>query len=124
MWPQLAAFALGVWLTAAPDALGYSQPARENDHVVGPLAATVGLAAAFAATRPLRWLNLPLGLWQLVAPFFLGYAGPVETFNAVLVGAGLLALVPLRGATPAPLGGGWRMLWDPAADPVRTASTP
>ncbi|WP_439621616.1 SPW repeat domain-containing protein [Gemmata sp.] len=122
MYPQLAAFAVGVWLTAAPETLGYGYPARGSDHIVGPLAATVGLAAAFAATRPLRWLNLPFGAWLLLAPWVLGY-GRTELVNGTICGL-LLASLSFASEKAAGLGGGWRMLWDPAADPARAGGAP
>ena len=115
MYAQLAAFLLGVWLTAAPGVLGYGGPAWTNDHVLGPVAATAALTAVFVATRPVRWVNLPVGAWLVVAPWVLGYPGRAETINATVVGAWLVAL-SLGGATiPDRLGGGWTALWRPEA---------
>lgn len=115
MYAQLAAFALGVWLTAAPGVLGYGGPAWANDHVVGPVAATAALTAAFVATRPVRWVNLPVGVWLVAAPWVLGYTGWAETANATLVGLGLAGLAGAGGAIPDRLGGGWATLWRPDA---------
>lgn len=117
MWPQLAAFILGVWLTAAPDALGYGGAPAANDHVVGPLAAMFALIAVFEVTRPLRWLNLPLGLWLVFAPWVLVH-GTAELVNVTAVGIGLAGLASVRGRTGESFGGGWRVLWNPAAAPA------
>jgi hypothetical protein len=114
VWAQLAAFAFGVWLTAAPQTLGYGGPARANDHIFGPLAATVGLIAAFQVTRAVRWLNLPFGVWVALAPWVLG-AGRAELVNGALVGLALVWLAFVPGARDEPYGGGWRALWNPDA---------
>jgi hypothetical protein len=114
VWAQLVAFAVGVWLTAAPGFLGYGGAARSNDHVFGPLAATVGLIAAFQVTRGVRWLNLAFGVWLLVAPWVLGH-GQQETVNSTLVGLALAGLAWVRGAADESFGGGWRALWDSRA---------
>ena len=114
MWQQLAAAALGVWLTASPGVLDYRGAAWANAHVCGPLAATVGLVAACEVTRPLRRLNGLIGLWVAAAPWVLSYR-PAETLNSTAVGLGLIALGLLRAPRAEALGGGWRALWDPAA---------
>ncbi len=69
MWPHLIAAILGIWLMEALDLLGYGPQAAiaNNDHIIGPLAARVGLVAASEAIRNVRWLNIPLSLWLLMA---------------------------------------------------------
>lgn len=111
MYAQLAAFLLGCWLTAAPETLGYPHPARGNDHIAGPVAATAALTAAFQVTRAVRWVNLPVGLWLLLAPWVLGYAAWPERLNSLAVGAGLAGLACVRGPVTERLGGGWAVLW-------------
>jgi hypothetical protein len=119
VWAQLVAFAAGVWLTAAPGVVGYGPPARPNDHIFGPLAATAGLIAAFEVTRAVRWVNLPVGAWLVLAPWVLGY-GTGEAANSTATGLLLAATACLRGRAEESFGGGWRVLWDPAADPARS----
>jgi hypothetical protein len=114
VWPQLCAFALGIWLTAAPGVLGYGGAPAANDHVTGPLAAMFGLVAAFEVTRPVRWVNLLLGLWLVGSVWVLGYR-PTELVNATAVGIGLAALACVRGRRGESFGGGWRVLWDSTA---------
>ena len=111
MFVQLAAFTLGVWLTAAPGVLGFGEPARSNFHVVGPLVAMVALTAAFEVTRPVRWLNLPLGVWLAIAPWALGYTGWPETAWGVGGGLAVAGLAAVRGAVTEPYGGGWPAVW-------------
>jgi hypothetical protein len=110
VWAQLAAFVVGVWLTAAPGVLEFGGPAAANAHVVGPLAAMFALIAAFEVTRPVRWLNLPLGGWLVIAPWVLGY-GWAELANGTAAGLALAGLACLRGKVEESFGGGWRVLW-------------
>lgn len=114
MWPQIAAFVCGVWLTASPDILGFEDPARMIAHVVGPLAATVALIAVFEVTRPFRWLNVPLGAFLTAAPWVLGYP-PAEAVNTATIGVGLVVLACVRGRLTETFGGGWRALVKPPA---------
>src|SRR5688572_10407100 len=117
MGAHAASMLLGVWLMAASQLLGYSGPARMNDHIVGPLIATFGCIAIWEVTRELRWLNLILGLWLLLAPWALGYAwGPL--LNSTVVGALLSVLALVPGGSRAHYGGGWSALWRPAAGPA------
>ena len=95
---------------AAPALLGYAGPARINDRIVGPIAASVAAVAAWEATRPVGRVNLVLGLWLLMAPWALGYGWAAlanSTLVAVLLGA--LALAP--GKMYHRFGGGWSSLW-------------
>lgn len=114
MWVQLAAFAVGVWLTASPDILGTTGLARASAHVVGPLAAMFGLIAVFEATRGVRWLNLVLGTWLIAAPWLLSYA-PTDVAHSTAIGLALGALACAPGRRQETLGGGWRVLWEPGA---------
>jgi hypothetical protein len=80
--------------------------------------ATAGLVAAFAVTRGVRWVNLPIGAWLVLAPWVLGY-GTAEAANSTAVGLLVAASACLRGKAEESFGGGWRVLWGAAADPVR-----
>jgi hypothetical protein len=112
MWAQLVNTALGVWLMAAPSVLGYGDPARTNDWVVGPLAATFACIALWEATRAVRWWNLPLGVWLVVAPVVFGY--PTLPFvHSVVAGLVMVGMSCVRGELRKSFGGGWRALWRP-----------
>ena len=122
MWTQLGTVGLGVWLTAAPEVLGLPPAAARNFHVVGPLVAMFGVLAVFEILRPVRWVNALFGVWLVLAPFVLGYGG-VALANSAVVGVALVALASIRGVVRETFGGGWRVLWDPAADPVQQGGT-
>ena len=113
MWAQAINVLLGLWLMAAPAVLGYADPARTNDHIVGPLVATVAAIALWEVTRPMRWINVALGLWLLVAPWVLGYGEAGVTLHSFAVGAPLALLAPVRGRITQRFGGGWSSLWTP-----------
>lgn len=110
MWAQFVNTALGVWLMAAPSVLGYGDPARTNDWVVGPLAATFACTAIWEATRGVRWANLPLGGWLVLAPMVLGY--PTEPLvHSVSAGLLMVGMSCVQGELRKTFGGGWASLW-------------
>ena len=115
MWAQLANATLGIWLLAAPAVLGYGDPARTSDRIVGPVAASLAAIALWEVTRPVGRANLALALWLLVAPWLLGYP-VVATVNSTLVALmlGALSLVPWT-YRPGRFGGGWSAVWRPGA---------
>jgi hypothetical protein len=110
MWAQLVNVALGLWLMAAPSVLAYGDPARTNDWVVGPLAATFACIALWEATRTVRWWNLPLGAWLVVAPLILGYEA-VPLVHSLAAGLVMIGMSCVRGASRKTFGGGWVSLW-------------
>jgi hypothetical protein len=109
---QLAAAAVGVWIMSAPAVLGYGGPARTVDVVVGPIAASLGLIAAWEATRGLRWGNVVAGLWLLGAPWLLTYADGAAVASDMLAGALLLGLALLGARVHGRYGGGWAAMLD------------
>jgi hypothetical protein len=112
VWARIASAILGIWLTAAPFVLGYGEPARTNDLIVGPTAAALAAIAAWEATSPLRWLNLILGLWLMIAPWVLGHE-PLAALNSGVVGLLMATLAAFRARPRERIGGGWSTLWGP-----------
>ena len=109
MWPRLASVAIGIWLMAAPAVLGYGDPARANDRVVGPIVVSVACVAIWEVARALRWANAVVALWLLIAPWVLGHDS-IATANSVAAGMLLLTLATIRGPMRQRFGGGWRAL--------------
>ena len=109
MWAQLANSLLGIWLMAAPAVLGYGDPARMNDRIVGPIAASFAFIAVWEVTRGLRRFNVALGAWLVVAPWMLGY-DTVATVNSTAVGPFLIFFAALGGTVGQRFGGGWASL--------------
>jgi len=109
MWPHLLCTAIGAWLMAAPQVLSYGEPARTNDHIVGPLLFTFGCTAMFQSVRGVRWVNVPIGAWLVAAPLFLGYRGNAMV-NDIVAGFSTIILASIRGEIRQQFGGGWRIL--------------
>jgi hypothetical protein len=123
MWAQILNAILGLWLMAAPDLLGYGGIAADNDHVVGPLAASVAVIAIWQVTRPVRWANLALGAWLLIAPWVLEYERSAQ-LNDTIVGLLLIAFAAIGGKVESHrFGGGWSALWTPGDRSERPART-
>ena len=110
MWAQLINMLLGLWLMVAPSVLGYGDPARNSDHVVGPIIASFAAVAIWEVTRGLRWLNLLAALWLIVAPWVFQFES-TATINSMLVGVVVAGLSLAGGRTTEQFGGGWSMLW-------------
>lgn len=110
MWQQVISMLAGLWLMAAPGAIGYGRPAATSDHIVGPLVATFACIAIWEATRGVRWMNLPLGVWAALAPLVLA-APALAIANSLACGVLIAALSTRGGAIEQRFGGGWSMLW-------------
>jgi len=62
-WNLLLAALLGVWLMAAPSALGLHGATADSTHIVGALVATIAVVAFAEPARSVRFLNALIGLW-------------------------------------------------------------
>jgi hypothetical protein len=109
MWARVVSFVLGIWLMAAPTVVGYADPARTNDRIVGPIAAGFAFVAIWQLMRPLRRVELIAGVWLLAAPWILGYE-VAPTINSLVVGLLLAVLAFLGAKTDKHFGGGWASL--------------
>jgi hypothetical protein len=110
MWAQALNVMLGIWLMVAPDALGFSDPARVVDRIVGPVAIFFAALALRDVTRPVRWANLITGAALLVAPWIVGYHTGIPLVNSLVVGILLILFAALGGRTHQQTGGGWSSL--------------
>lgn len=109
MWAQVVNTLLGLWLMAAPAVLQYGGAARTNDHIIGPIVASIAAIAVANVTRGLRWCNVGAGAWLLIAPWLLDYP-VVPTVNSLVMGILLVAFSLVRGKVKRQFGGGWKML--------------
>jgi hypothetical protein len=115
MLTHLLASLVGIWLMAAPSALGYPRPAATNDWIVGPLIATFGIVACWGATRSLRWANVVLAGWLLVAPLPLKH--PIHaSLNSIACGVAVIGLSLVRGKLKHQFGAGWAGAWRSPTD--------
>jgi hypothetical protein len=100
-WIPWFMFVVGLWLTAAPFALGYSGTfqAATNDVGLGVLIAASSLWIALTADAPgwLDWALMLFGVWAIIAPFALGYGSTTNAVtNDAVAGVIVLALAVAR----------------------------
>lgn len=106
MWAHFLNGLLGLWLMAAPGALGYGPPAATSDRIAGPFIATLSFVAVAQCTRALRHGVVPFSLWLIVAPWVMDF--PTDaTINGTIVGVATAALAFVPGRITRQFGGGW-----------------
>ena len=110
--------ALGIWLLAAPDLLGYEGPARISHLIVGPVVASIAVMAYAEVLRELRWLNLALGAWLVISPLLMPHE-PLALVSGVMTGMAITALAVVRGPVKQNTGGGWPAVFRPKQDDER-----
>jgi uncharacterized membrane protein len=91
-WPLALSALVGFWLMASPGIFGIDGALADSTHIAGPLAAVVAATAMAEVGRPVRYLNVFIGLWVILAAFLIGDATIAATVNAVACGALLMAL--------------------------------
>ncbi|HXI16453.1 MAG TPA: vitamin K epoxide reductase family protein [Chloroflexota bacterium] len=108
-WTLVGSMLLGGWLLLAPAVLGTDgqSAVASSDRLAGSLVITWAMIALAEVARPVRFLNIPLGLWLVAAPWVLGGAPGIASGNDVAVGVLLVALSWPRGAVRECYGG-----WD------------
>jgi nucleoside-diphosphate-sugar epimerase/uncharacterized membrane protein len=106
-WTLAASIALGILLLATPLAFGTEPPLYFSDHVLGCLVIMVAVTAMAEVARPVRFLNVPVGLALAVSPFVFEGGTPVGTAGAVIIGVALIGLSLPRGTRSDEHYGGW-----------------
>ena len=96
-WNLPLCAALGTWLLAAPAVLGTTGAAAASDYLAGALVVTWAVIAFGEIARPVRLLNVLMGLGLLAAPWLLDGGTPTSRWNDMLVGAVLIGLSVPRG---------------------------
>jgi hypothetical protein len=95
-WNLALAALIGLSLLFTRITLGADNGLANAHHVIGSLALTVVSVAAAEVARPVRYLNVPLGLVLMAVPFMFD-ANLVATVVTVALGAALMALSIRRG---------------------------
>jgi uncharacterized membrane protein len=101
---------LGVFLMVSPFVFGTDAPLYFSDHIFGCLVILVAVTAMAEIARPVRFLNVVLGVWIAVSPFLLEGATLAGTIGGVVVGLALIGLSLPRGKRSSEHYGGWDRL--------------
>jgi hypothetical protein len=93
-WTLWLSAAICAWLMFAPDVfgIGIDKAAADSDHLVGALVLVVAVISLAEVARPVRFLNVPLGLWLIAAPWFLSGATLAARLNSALMGLAVVLL--------------------------------
>jgi uncharacterized membrane protein len=93
----IASAGLGIWLMAAPAVLGTDGLLANSHHVAGALVVTWAVMAFGEIARPVRFLNMLMGLWVAMAPWLISGASGAIRWTDALVGTLLIVLSLPRG---------------------------
>jgi Vitamin K epoxide reductase family/SPW repeat len=97
-WTLLFSCVLGVWLMFSRMIFGTEGALADSDHLAGALIITVAVCAMAEVARPLRFLNLLIGLWLIGAPWLLTGGMSGATWNNVVAGLLVVCLSLPRGS--------------------------
>ncbi len=95
-WNLALCLVIGVWLMLTRLTLGSDGGMANADHLIGALVLTVTVSALAEVARPLRFLNMALGVALLITPFAYG-ADWLATVASLLCSVALIALSMRRG---------------------------
>jgi hypothetical protein len=109
-WTLVASTVIGIWMMATPLTLGTAPPLYHSDHVAGCLVILIAVMAMAEIARPVRFLNVALGLWIAASPFLLTGGAVAGTVGNVIAGLALAALSLPRGTRSTEHYGGWDRL--------------
>ena len=96
-WTLLLSALLGVWVLAAPAALGSTDAVANHSYVTGALVIVVAVTAMAEVGRAVRFGNILLGAWLAAAPWVLAGATEPARWNGLVVGLAIVALSIPRG---------------------------
>lgn len=108
-WNLVLSILIGLWLMFTRPLLGAEGTMADADHLIGALVVTFSVIALAETGRPLRFLNIALGLALLITPFGFG-ADWVQTLASILCGLLLMILSIRRGPMHNHYGGFERFL--------------
>ena len=96
-WTLGLAAAIGAVLMLTRLLFGTSGAMANSDHVVGALTITVAVIATAEVARPLRFINIALGVWLIAAPWVLAGATAPGFVASIASGLALVVLSLPRG---------------------------
>lgn len=96
-WNLFLITAVGVWVMASPQVLGFSGSIANSSNIVGALIITFAVIAMSEVARPVRYINILFGLWLIAAPFIFSTEGDLPMWNGIIAGAVIIAVCFPKG---------------------------
>ncbi len=96
-WSLAASLAVGIWLMCTRLSFGTIGAQADSDHPLGALIITVSMSALAEMARPLRFINILLGIALMGAPLLFDGGTPLADWAGVLAG-GYWSCCPSRAA--------------------------
>lgn len=96
-YPLYLCLALSTWLMLSPWYFSMEDPASSSAYIVASLAITFSVIALSEVARPLRLVNVPLGLWLALSGWLLAGMNMSARWHNVVVGILILVLSLPRG---------------------------
>ncbi len=109
-WTLVASTALGIFLMLSPLVFGTSAPLYFSDHILGCLVILIAVTAMAEIARPVRFINVAIGICIAASPFVLEGASLAGTIGNAMVGMALIGLSFPRGKRSSEHYGGWDRL--------------
>lgn len=106
-WTLVASTFLGMLLMTTPLVFGNRPPLYFSDHVAGCLVIMIAVTAMAEVVRPVRFLNVALGVWIAASPFLLEGGTTAGSVSGVAIGLALVLLSLPRGTRSEEHYGGW-----------------
>ncbi|QKZ11317.1 SPW repeat protein [Spirosoma sp. KUDC1026] len=102
---------IGIWLMASPAVFQLLKPIASNEHIMGPIIASIAMIAISESMRDFRYLNVLAGVWLLIAPWVLGNENTRSILNEMGMGTLVVIMALLGGLRTDEFGGGWQSLF-------------
>lgn len=96
-WSLLATCVVGVVLMFSRLLFGAEGSMANSDHLTGALLITIAGIATADVARPLRLLNVLLGIWLIASPWLVSGVTPMQGWYAIACGVLVIALSLPRG---------------------------
>jgi uncharacterized membrane protein len=109
-WTLVLSAGIGIWLMSAPAILGVTGGAANSNYLAGALVVTWAVIAFGEIVRPIRLLNVLMGVWITMAPWMLSGATDRSRWIDLLAGVLLMGLSIRRGRIEERFGGWNRFL--------------
>jgi hypothetical protein len=106
-WTLLAATFVGAYLLRTRLLFGVAPPLYFSDHVAGCFVIVITVTAWAEVARPVRLLNVPLGLWIAASPLLLEGGNTAALIGDLTAGLCLATLSLPRGTRSQEHYGGW-----------------